>query len=264
VSARFVLDAGQENANSNSMSNPKQTDPLDGMVARLEEANAKAYEQFARADEKAFKSDQDATHPPSDQQPRQSSRTRSAFLALIGLPLLAIVCVTPFAWHFSYGHALQLIIAWWANASVLQTTPQPQTTPQGFVPPATPISSELAQLLQRTAQYLENVEQRIAELRASQEQMIRRDAEVAERFKTNQEKIVRDNAEVAEQLRAALAQMARDNAAVAGQFRASQEQLAMAVSSRASGFARKPLRMRKPVPLHPSPQARAQPQAPVR
>jgi hypothetical protein len=190
----------------NPMPNPKEPYQLDvAMIARLEEANARAYKQkqFANVDETVFESQQDVARHPSDQQKspaipdQQSSRSRAMLLALIVLPLAASACLAAFAWRSS--------------------------------------SRDLA-----------NMERQIEQLKTSQEQMIR------------------DNTAVAEQLKAELAQMVRDNATVAEQLlKASQEQLATVMSFWTASSAQKPLRKRKPVPLLPSPQAGARPQAPV-
>jgi hypothetical protein len=223
------------------MPNPKEPYQLDAMVARLEEANARAREKLARVDETVFKSDQDvAGHPSAQQKPpavpdRQSSR-RPTFL-VIGLLLAASACVAAFVWQSSYGDAAKLIVARWANALLPQSAPLAKTTSRD-APAAARMSPEPAQRLQMMERDLANMEQQIEQLKTSQEQM------------------VRDNSVVAEQLKAALAQMVRDNAAVAGQLKASQEQLAVVMSFWTAGFARKPLRMRKPVPL-------LDPQAPV-
>jgi septal ring factor EnvC (AmiA/AmiB activator) len=149
------------------------------------------------------------------------------FLALVGLLLAASVSVAVFAWQSTYADAAKLIIARWANAEL----------PRPALPAAAPMSPELARRLQTMARDLANLEQRIEQLKTSQEQM------------------VRDNTAVSEQLKAALAQIARDNAAVGEQLKASQKQLATMETFLASGLAQKPLPMRKPVP-----QAGAQPQ----
>jgi septal ring factor EnvC (AmiA/AmiB activator) len=232
------------------MPDSKEPYQLDAMIARLEEANARAHEQFARADETVFKSEQDvARHPSERQKPpavpdRQSTRSRPALLALIALPLAASACVAAFAWQSSYGDAAKLTGARWATSLLPQPAPLTPTTSQD-VPGAAPMFPELAQRVQMMARDLANMEQQIEQLKTSQEQM------------------VRDNTAIAEQLKAALAQKVRDNAAVAEQLKASQEQLAVVMSFwTAAGSAQKPLRIRKPVPLLPSPQARAHPQAP--
>jgi septal ring factor EnvC (AmiA/AmiB activator) len=94
-----------------------------------------------------------------------------------------------------------------------------------------------------------------------------------EQLKTSQEQMVRDNANLAEQLKAAQAQMARDNENAAAQLKASQEQIARLIAKaseqnlrpRTSAPPPRPIATptRKPVPKLSSPQARARPLAPV-
>jgi hypothetical protein len=214
-SVQFVL-----GVTINSMPNPKQTDPPDLAVAALMDA----YEQIGRADERVFESEQDAARHPSDQQNRpafpnrRSSHGRPALLGLIGLLLAACVCVAAFAWRSSYGDAAKLIITRWipqrvstsslslekqevpaqpipptadvatANAALPQRAPLAQTTPQDVASTAAPMSPELAQWLQTMARDLANMEQRIEQLKTSQEQMVRDNAAVAE-LKASQEQM---------------------------------------------------------------------------
>jgi hypothetical protein len=277
----------------NSMPDPKQTDPHDVAIAAVKEAYeqiGRADEQLARVDEQVSKLGQDAASHPSDQQKRlavpsrRSSRGRLALLGLIGFLLAACISVAAFAWQSPYGHVAKLIIARWApqrvstsslplekqelpaqpspptvdvaaNAALPQPAPMAQTTPQDVAPTAAPLSSELAQWLQTMARDLANVEQRIEQLKTSQEQM------------------VRDNAELGEQLKAAQAQMARDNANAAEQLKASQEQMARLIAKaseqnlrpKASAPPPRPIATptRKPVAKLSSPQARARPLTPM-
>jgi uncharacterized protein YgiM (DUF1202 family) len=206
------------------MTNPNHTD-LEGMIARIEEANARAYEQLGRADENDLKSEPDSTRlPPARPDPpaaskRRLTRARPLFVAFIGLLLAASAGVTAFAWEPSYGDTAKQMIARWAKPWVFQTAHQ--APPLDGVPAAPPISPEIAQRLQKMADDLANVEQQIEQLKASQEQM------------------VRDNAKVFDQLNASLAQMTRQNAAVAKQLKATQEQLADVASAN-------PARRRRP------------------
>jgi hypothetical protein len=207
------------------MPNPQQADLIDAMVARLEKANAVAYDQSARV-EKVLKPEQDIGPDPSEQQKRPaipdrgSSRRMPVFLALVGLLLAASACVAVFGWQSTYTDTAKLIITRWANAEL----------PRPALPAATPMSLELAQRLQTMARDLANLEQRIEQLKTSQEQK------------------VRDNTAVSEQLKEALAQIARDNAAVGEQLKASQKQLATVETFLASVLAQKPLPMRNPIP----------------
>jgi hypothetical protein len=113
----------------------------------------------------------------------------------------------------------------------------------------------------------------MARERAAVEQEIEQLKTSIEQLKTSQEQTVRDNAAVAEQLKASQEQMVRDNAAVAGQLKASQEQMARLIAKASEQQLRpktsapppRPIATptRKPVPKLSSPQARAQPLAPM-
>lgn len=225
------------------MPNPNQTDLLDGMIARLEKANARAYQQLGRPGERAVKSDQDGLRHASDKQDPaaapelQSSRARRSFVVLIA-SLLVAAGVTTFAWELPYGDAAKLV-GQWTNPWV--PVPQAQKAPRDGVPASPPISPEMTQRLQRMASDLANMEQQIEELKAGQKQTIRGDEALSEHFRTIQEQMVLDNAKVVEQFNAALVQMGSQNAAVARQPKASQEQLAELASLRTVGSVRKPL-----------------------
>ncbi len=165
-----------------------------------------------------------------------------------------------------------------AKAAPPQPAP-PQTAPGGAAPTAAAPSPGQAQWLQSIARDLAAVEQEIEQLKASieqlktsQEQMVRDNAVLAEQLKAAQVQMVRDNAAVADQLKAAQAQMARDNEN-AEQLKASQEQMARIVGKASDQNLRPktsapPPRLiaiptRKPMRKLSSPQARAQPLAPI-
>jgi hypothetical protein len=251
------------------MSMPPQTDLLDGMIARLEEANTRAYEQLARTDEGLSKPEQeDFTRHPSDRHAhvaapkRQSSRTRPLFLVLIGLVLAGSACVAVFASEPSYGNAVKLILARWANVWDLQTEPEARATSQDGAPAAPLSDPQTERQIQRMADDLAKVEQRIEQLTASQDQIIRNHAAVAEQIKTSREQMARENAKVVEQFDAVLAQKDRHDAALAEQLKATQEQLAE-VAAAQTASSRKPFR-RKPRSTLPSSQKRAQARSAVR
>jgi hypothetical protein len=249
------------------MPNSEQIVPLDVMIKRLEEANARAHERVARADVRVSEPQQDAARHPSDQQKRpavpdrQSSR-RLLASGLIGLLFAATtIGVVAFAWQSPNFDAAKLIVA--------RGVPLAQTTSQDIAPTAAPMSPDLAQRLQTMAHDLANVARGIEQLKTSQEQMVRdieavdeqlkaalsqmnRDNATVGALKTALSQMTRDNAAVAEQLKAALSQMTRDNAAAVEQLKATQEQMVRLTATRAR---------RKPVPT--PPQAEAQPQAPV-
>jgi hypothetical protein len=159
-------------------------------------------------------------------------------------------------------------------------TPPAQTALAGSAPTAAAPPPGQEQLLQSMAreraaveQEIEQLKTSIEQLKTSQEQTVRSSAAVAEQLKAAQEQMVRDNAAVAEQLKASQEQMVRDNAAVAGQLKASQEQMARLIAKASEQQLRpktsapppRPIATptRKPVPKLSSPQARAQPLAPM-
>ena len=185
--------------------------------------------------------------------------------AFIGLILAACIGVAAVAWQSpSYRDAARQIIASWApqlvpilslienpglpahpspatiqagtaNTAPLEPAPVAQTAPGVAAPAAAALSPELTQLLQSTARDLATVGHEIEQLKTSQEQM------------------VRANAELAEQLRAAQAQMARPIA------KASEQNLRPKTSAPPARPIATPTR--KLVPKPSSPQATAQPQA---
>jgi gas vesicle protein len=158
--------------------------------------------------------------------------------------------------------------------------PPAQTTLAGSAPTAAAPPPGQAQRLQSMAgerapveQEIEQLKTSIEQLKTAQEQMVRNVSAVAEQLKTAQEQMLRDNAAVAEQLKASQEQMVRDNAAVAEQLKASHEQMARLIAKASEQKLRpktaapppQPIATptRKPVPKLSSPQARAQPLAPV-
>jgi hypothetical protein len=269
----FAVDLPNKLVVTNTTLNPKQTDSRHVMVARADEELAHAHEQIARAEEQLSKLEHDAARHPSDHpQTRPAipgnrpSLGGRAVRAFIGLMLAACIGVAAIAWQSpSYGDAARQIIASWApqlvpilsltleipglpaqpspptiQAAATKTAPpQPallaQTAPEGVAPTAAALSPELTQLLQSMAHDLATLGQGIEQLKASQEQM------------------ARDNANAAEQLKASQEQMARVIA------KASEQNLRPKIPApppRPTATS-----TRKPVPLLPSPQATAQPQA---
>jgi hypothetical protein len=205
---------------------PDSNNDLNGMIARIEEANARAYKRFERAVESVSNPEQDAPyHPPVDQPvppalpKRQSSRVKA--LLLVGLLLAATACVTAFAWEPSYREAAKLIIARWAKP----TWSGAQTVPRESVPLAPLIPPEVAQQFEKMADDLTSVKQRIDQLKASQEQIIRSDLAITGQLKANQEQLIRSEAAFAEQAKANQEQLGRDNAKVVEQLSAAIAQL---------------------------------------
>jgi septal ring factor EnvC (AmiA/AmiB activator) len=142
-----------------------------------------------------------------------------------------------------------------AKAAPQQPALPAQTALAGAAPTAADPSPGQAQLLQSMVRELAAVEQEIEQLKSSQKQMVRDNAELAEQLKASQEQMARDNAAVAEQLKASQEQMARLIA------KASEQNLRPKTSAPPPQPIATPTR--KPVPKLSSPQARAQPQAPM-
>jgi septal ring factor EnvC (AmiA/AmiB activator) len=128
------------------------------------------------------------------------------------------------------------------------------------------MAPDLAQSIQMITRELANVEQGIDQLKTGQAQMVRDNAELAERLKATQE-MVRNNADLAEQLKASHEQMAN----IAEQLKQSQQQIARLVASGQKQpprtLASSPLptanSTRKLVPRRPSPRVRVQTQDPT-
>jgi hypothetical protein len=242
-----------------STSEPKQADPDgDVLIARLEKVLARGPEPLSRVQVQVSKLERDAERYSSDQQIPANTfrptvpRDRSALRGLIGLLLAACIFVAAFALQSSFVPTSSQLLekpglsAQPSPASVQaaaaepippQPTPSAQTAPQDIAPTTAPVSPEGAQLLQTIVRDLANLEQRIDQLKTGQDQM------------------ASDNAKAVEQLKASQDQMARLIA------KASERTPQPKISAPLPRPMATPTR--KPVPTHPSPQARAQPQTPV-
>ena len=207
------------------------------LVARADERLAHAYEQIARADEQlarlneqVFKLDRDAARRSSDakrtvKQPHRPSRGRPALRGLIGLLLTAGICTAAFAWQ-SHGETVRPMISRWAPqlasslpsatpklavqqsppavqvaatdaAALSQLSPPAQTVPQEAA--AAPVPPEVTQSLQTMARDLANAQQEIAQLKASQDELARENAGIAEQLKASQEQMARAISSASEQ-----------------------------------------------------------------
>jgi hypothetical protein len=271
--------------------NPEHTDPHN-VFAHVNEEIARAYEQIALADKEIARTlAQDvASHPskpetrmtkPETRMTRDRPATgRPAVRGFVGLLLTACIGLAAFGWQSSYGDAAKQIIARWAPQFVLTSSPPPenrglpeqsspttlqastanalpsqpaplaQTAPEGVAPiPAAvpPESAESAQLLQSMSRDLAIAGQEIEQLKAGMEQL-----------KTNQEQMARDNARAAEQFKASQETMARDIAKVS-EVKASEQSPRQRISAPPPRPIATQTQTRKPVPILPSPQARAQP-----
>jgi hypothetical protein len=208
-----------------STPNLKRTDPYDVLTARADEALALIYDHITRADEQPSQRKHDAEPHLSDPQipvdtSRPSiSRDRRALSVPIGFLLAAFISVAVIASLSFYRDATKSIIFRWVlqlipmsskllekpglleqpSPSTVQTAaaesaaPQPatlaQTTPQDAATTAAPVPPQLAQSLQAILRDLANVEQGIEQLKTSQAQMARDNAQMAEQFKAGQEQM---------------------------------------------------------------------------
>ncbi|KRQ94390.1 hypothetical protein [Bradyrhizobium valentinum] len=258
------------------------------LVARADERLAHAYEQIALADEQLarlneqiFKIDRDAARRSSDakravKELQRPSRGRPALRGFIGLLLTAGICTAAFAWQ-SYGETVRPMISRWApqlaaasslpsatpklaaeespptvqvaaaDAAHSQLPPPAQTAPQDAA--AVPMPAEVTQSLQTMARDLANVQQEIEQLKASQDELARENAGIAEQLKASQEQIARAISNASEQ-----------------NLRPKTSAATSAVPSAATS-ANPPLPVasppRKPVSTPPPAQTRAQARAPV-
>ena len=127
-------------------------------------------------------------------------------------------------------------IAWWQPShgdAVTTASPQPalraQTAPEDVAPTAT-MSPQLTQQLQSMTRDLATLAQGIERLKASQDQLVRDNANAADQFKASQEQITGAVAEVSQQLKESQEQITGAVAKVSQQLKESQEQITGAVA----------------------------------
>ena len=111
------------------------------------------------------------------------------------------------------------------DTGLQQPSIQAQTAPQRAGPAGASTSPELTQWGQTIARELANLTQGVEQLKTSQAQLARDNAELTGHLKETQEEMVRHDAELAKDLRAAQEEMTRDNLSLAAQLKASQEQI---------------------------------------
>ena len=280
---------------------PQQSHLRDVALAAIAQAHRQmgAGENLVQVDETAFKLEKEkkATRHPSDEQPRlaepdRGSSRRLVLGSLMGLLAVACIGVAAFAWPSPHGQAApepistssvsiekkeppaqpapsNAGVAAKTDAGLPQRSSQAQTTLQraaAVAPSAAPMAPDLAQSIQMITRELANLEQGIDQLKTGQAQMVRDNAELAERLKATQE-MARNNADLAEQLKASHEQMAN----IAEQLKQSQEQIARLVASGQKQpprtLASSPLPIanstHKLVPKRPSPRVRVQTQDPT-
>src|SRR5258705_9357369 len=195
-------------------------------ITRVDEEIARAEEQLSKRDDAArHPSDPPQTRMNTFRPVIPGNRPSLGgwvVRGFAGLMLAACIGVAAIAWQSpSYGDAARQIIARWApqlvptlsltlenpglpaqpNPSTIQAAtaktapPQPaplaQTAPEGVAPTAAALSPELTQLLQSMARDLATLGQGIEQLKASQEQMARDNANAAEQLRASQEQMAR-------------------------------------------------------------------------
>jgi uncharacterized membrane protein YccC len=218
----------------NSTPSSKAIEPHDALTSGADERLAHAYEQIVRADEElarvseqVAKMERDAARPPSVGPGPQSPPGRPALRALVGLLLAACIVVAALVLQSSYGAGTKLVVAPWAPQLVSALPPQnpplpaqpalstvqvaaaeaappqatllAQTAPQDAAPTATPALPDPAQLLQKMARDLANLERNIEQLKANQQQMAVDNSKAIGELKASQEEIKRVLAKVSEQ-----------------------------------------------------------------
>jgi hypothetical protein len=229
------------------MSDLNQTDLLDGMIARLEKANANAYERFAREGERVVKSGPDEAGRPLADRDRldtpqlESPRAMLPLIVQVALLLAVAAGIVAFFQEPFLADEARLF-ARWANPWRSTTESPLRRTTEADSASASANPSEIAKRVQNMEEDLASLKQQIEQIKLGQEQIIRRDVTVSDQLKANEELIVRDNAKAADQLTAALEQMDRQTAALAKQLKANQDQLAEQAAARPTSFGRRHVR----------------------
>jgi hypothetical protein len=248
---------------------PQQNQLRDLAIAALKQAHREignADQRLVPLDETAsrLEIEQDTARRRADEpspaaEPRsRAMRRRPLLWSLLGLLASAGIGVAAFAWQKASEEAATDLITTAAvttakrepveqSSNVAVKTelalpqPSPQASPQraGQLAQAAPDPAQAPAM----ARELANVQQAIDQLKRERAQIMRDNAEIADRLKATQElarrsadiaenlkatqaEVVRQNADLADDLKAARAQTARDNAEFAERLKASHEQMA--------------------------------------
>ena len=211
------------------MSNPTQSDVLNRMIARLEEANARSYIKPARSNEPSAKPGHDDRRELQSQAPSskpRASRGRAWFIALLLPVLAASVYAATFASELPYAKTVKVRIARWALQAGSEMPPLAAPAPQ--------MSREVEPQLQRMTGELADLQRQIEQLRASQDLARRSGAEAEAQYKIDREQMMRDNANIADKL-----------SVTQDELREARAQLAAIVSSEFTNPGRKPFRRKR-------------------
>jgi hypothetical protein len=205
----------------NITTNPREGESRDAMLADLARAfeeitrespsSARPIEELFKREDETSRSSQRRMHPATLGRRSLPGALRS--WSLVGVLAVACIGLIAFvAWPSPDGRAAKL------------TTPSSVDAAKPAGSTAVPISTEPTQWVQTMARELANLEQGIEQLKTSQANLARDNAELAGQLKETQDQMERHEAELAGALNAAQ-EMARDNLNTAEQLKASQEQI---------------------------------------
>lgn len=213
----------------NSMPGPSAVEPNQAVAAAADERLKHAYRQIASADEQLArvteqlsKLERDGAHKTSAGSGRRPSHGGPVLRGLTGLSLAACIAGAAFVSQSSWGGAARLMITRWvspvfassvplerrrpdvspspvqvaaADATVLPANSSAPAAAQDAAPATAPISPELTQQLQTITRDIANLDQKIEQLRATQDQlavqMDRDTARAIAEFKASQEEMTR-------------------------------------------------------------------------
>jgi gas vesicle protein len=218
--------------------NPREGKSSDAVLAEL----TQALEEIGRGAPPLVRPNEEIF----EQEDAAGQSKRQMLAAILGrlprpgaLPLWSLVVglavgfigIIVFAWPSPDARAPRPTISSSVSAAKTDTGLQPpsiqaQTAPQRAGPAAPSTSPELTQWGQTIARELASLTQGVEQLKTSQAQLARDNAELAGHLKETLEEMVRrHDAELAKDLRAAQEEMTRDNLSFAAQLKASQEQI---------------------------------------
>ena len=213
---------------------PTTVEPNNAVAAAADERLKHAYQQIASADEQLArvteqlsKLERNAASRPSVAPGRQPSRGSPALRGFTGLLLAACIGGAAFVSQSSSGDVAKLMIARWISpvfassapreqpaletppgpvrlAAAEATTAVPASSPapmpaQDAAAVAAPLPPELTQLLQTMSRDIADMEQKIEQLRAAQEQVATENARAIGELKASQEQTSRLIAKISEQ-----------------------------------------------------------------
>jgi hypothetical protein len=207
--------------------NQKEADSRDVLVERADKELAHAYEQITRADEQIAHAEKQLSKLERAAVPSKRAFDRPSVRGLTGLLLAGCIGLAAMAWQSSYGSTAREVVAKWSPHRVATSSPpegpgpaaapsppdvqpaatapppQPealaQAAPEDVAPTAASLPPELTQLLQSMAHDVASLGQGIEQLKASQEQMARDNANAAAQLKAGQEQMARVVAKASEQ-----------------------------------------------------------------